>query len=588
MGSKINIRDVTLRDGQQSLFATRMRQEQVNRVLEDYHQAGFYAMEVWGGAVPDSVMRFLKEDPWVRLESIKNGVGDTSKLTALSRGRNLFGYNPYPESVIEGFNRNAIQSGVGIMRIFDALNDVDNMKSTIRYVKENGGMADCAVCYTVDPRYSKKEKLKALLHGRKLPSNIFTLDYFVDKAKQLEEQGADMITLKDMAGLIPPLKTAHLFRRFKQELSIPVDFHSHCTPGYGISSALMAMINGADIVDTAIMSFAGGPAAPPFELMKVFADKLDIETDVDMKAVKRIDEKLKVIREELDEYDNYKMFPKSFDPETDELPQDIDALFDNTIVYAKKEDEDKLIETAHSIKEYFNFPRANENVKNAEIPGGMYSNMLSQLKQLKIEDKLDRVLELVPLVRVKAGCPPLVTPTSQIVGVQAVNCAIDENSGKPHFSNISNQFKELVKGTYGKTPISIDPGFREQIAGVREETPYDESSYKKQDNPELEEAGGRKLAEGEKEELLLELFPVVAKPFLKDKKVNEYKEKLKEDKKLRDQKRREAQKAYNKMTEEEKLKRLKEGLYNYKWTSNQPLIDDDEFDDEEKYNNNAQ
>ncbi|MCF8332192.1 MAG: carboxylase, partial [Bacteroidales bacterium] len=139
MGRKLKIRDVTLRDGQQSLFATRMKQSQVEKVLNDYKQAGFYAMEVWGGAVPDSVMRFLKEDPWERLESIKKGVGDVSLLTALSRGRNLFGYNPYPEEVIEGFNRNAIQSGIGIMRIFDALNDVNNMKSTITYVKQNNG-----------------------------------------------------------------------------------------------------------------------------------------------------------------------------------------------------------------------------------------------------------------------------------------------------------------------------------------------------------------------------------------------------------------------------------------------------------------
>lgn len=582
MGKKLNIRDVTLRDGQQSLFATRMRQDQVDRVLEDYRDAGFYAMEVWGGAVPDSVMRYLKEDPWVRLESIKEGVGDSSKLTALSRGRNLFGYNPYPENVIEGFNRNAVQSGIDIMRIFDALNDVDNMKTTIGYVKENGGMADCAVCYTVDPRYSTKEKLKALLKGRKLPSNIFTLDYFVDKAKQMEELGADMITLKDMAGLIPPMKTARLFQRFRKELSIPVDFHTHCTPGYGIPAALMAMINGANIIDTAIMSFSGGSAAPPFEVIKVFADKLDIEIDVNMDAVKRIDEKLIEIRKELSEYDNYKMFPKSFDPEKNELPKEIDALFDRAIEFAQKEDEQGLIDTSQLLEEYFNFPPANENVKNAEIPGGMYSNMLTQLKQMKLEDKLERVLELVPLVRVRAGCPPLVTPTSQIVGVQAVNCTLDETSNKPYYTNVSKQFQELVKGTYGKTPIPIDPDFREKIAGVREEIPYDESSYQKQENPALQDAGGRKLAEGEKEELLLELFPAVAKPFLKQKKVSKYQEIIKKERLAREAKRREEQEAYEQMSEEEKMERLKKGLYNYTWTSNQNHIDDDEFKDEDK------
>ena len=153
MARKLLIRDVTLRDGQQSLFATRMGQAQVDRVLPLFKEAGFYAMEVWGGAVPDSIMRYLGEDPWERLEKIKAVIGDTSKLTALSRGRNLFGYNPYPESVIEGFNRNAVQSGIGIMRIFDALNDVDNIRSTIKVVKENGGIADATVCYTVDPHF---------------------------------------------------------------------------------------------------------------------------------------------------------------------------------------------------------------------------------------------------------------------------------------------------------------------------------------------------------------------------------------------------------------------------------------------------
>ena len=152
---KLLIRDLTLRDGQQSLFATRMTQEQVDRVLPFYKDAGFYAMEVWGGAVPDSIMRYLHENPWARLEKIKKSIGGVSKLTALSRGRNLFGYNPYPDEVIEGFNRNAVKSGIGIMRIFDALNDVDNMKSTIRYVKESGGMADCAISFTVDPKFMK-------------------------------------------------------------------------------------------------------------------------------------------------------------------------------------------------------------------------------------------------------------------------------------------------------------------------------------------------------------------------------------------------------------------------------------------------
>ena len=192
---KLLIRDLTLRDGQQSAFATRMSQAQIDRVLPYYKDAGFYAMEVWGGAVPDSVMRYLGENPWDRLEIIKEKIGNSSKLSALSRGRNLFGYNPYPDEIIEGFCRNSIRSGIDIMRIFDALNDVDNVKSTIRYVKKFGGKADCAICYTIDPHHSPVERIKAALHGRPLHKPVFTNEYFLNKALQLESLGADMITL---------------------------------------------------------------------------------------------------------------------------------------------------------------------------------------------------------------------------------------------------------------------------------------------------------------------------------------------------------------------------------------------------------
>ena len=270
MVQKLFIRDLTLRDGQQSSFATRMKQSQIDRVLPYYKDAGFYAMEVWGGAVPDSVMRYLNESPWDRLEKIKAAVGDASKLTALSRGRNLFGYSPYTDEIIEGFCRNSIASGLGIMRIFDALNDVDNVKSTIKYVKKFGGIADCAVCYTIDPHFTTMERLKAFLKGKPLPKAVFTDAYFLDKAKQMEALGADMITIKDMSGLIPPKRVAGLIRLFKKNLHVPIDFHTHCTPGYGLASVLSAIVNGVDIVDTNIWYFAGGPAAPAIELIYLF------------------------------------------------------------------------------------------------------------------------------------------------------------------------------------------------------------------------------------------------------------------------------------------------------------------------------
>ena len=469
MARNLKIRDLTLRDGQQSSFATRMSQAQVDRCLPYYKDANFYAMEVWGGAVPDSVMRYLNENPWTRLETIHKAVGNVSKLTALSRGRNLFGYAPYPDDVIDGFCRNSIESGLGIMRIFDALNDVDNVKSTVKYVKQYGGIADCAVCYTVDPKYPEPGFFAKLM-GRKSHEQVFTDAYFLDKAKQMAALGADMITIKDMSGLIPPRRVATLVKLFKKNIDIPVDFHTHCTPGYGLASVLAAIIAGVDVVDTNCWYFAEGTGAPAIEL----------------------------------------------------LPAEIDALFDKAIKAAQADDEAATIDACRKIEAYFGFPAPNELVQKAEIPGGMYSNMVAQLKQLKAEDILPRAMELIPSVRLAAGLPPLVTPTSQIVGAQAVNCALDEKAGRPMYTNKSSQFVGLVKGEYGHTPVKIDPEFRFKICGVREETPYDTSKYQMQPNPELPEAGGVKLAANEKEVLLLELFPLVAKNFLTDMKVKAY------------------------------------------------------------------
>lgn len=521
MSRKLLIRDLTLRDGQQSAFATRMNQKQIDRVLPFYKNAGFYAMEVWGGAVPDSVMRYLNENPWDRLEKIKAAVGNASKLTALSRGRNLFGYAPYTDSIIDGFCKNAIASGLGIMRIFDALNDVNNVKSTVKYVKQYGGIADCAVCYTIDPKYPKLSFLQKL-SGKKNPDPVFTNEYFLNKAKEMEALGADMITIKDMSGLIQPSRIAELIPLFKQNLKVPVDFHTHCTPGYGLGAVLMAIIKGVDIVDTNIWNFAGGPAAPAIELIYIFCKKLGVELDINMEAVAEINKELLGIRKELEAYDAVKQFPKPFNPVTDTLPAEVDKEFDKAIEAAKANNEEALLNACHAIEAYFNFPKPNELVKKAEIPGGMYTNMVAQLKQLNSMDILEKAMELIPSVRLAAGLPPLVTPTSQIVGAQAVNCALDIKAGKPMYSNVSNQFVALVKGEYGKTPVPVNPDFRLKIAGVREETPYDTSKYQMQPNPSLPEAGGVKLAENEKEVLLLELFPQVAKNFLTKQKEARY------------------------------------------------------------------
>ena len=521
MARKLLIRDLTLRDGQQSSFATRMNQNQVDRVLPFYKDAKFYAMEVWGGAVPDSVMRYLNENPWDRLEKIKAVIGDVSKLPALSRGRNLFGYAPYTDEIIEGFCKNAIESGLGIMRIFDALNDVNNVKSTIKYVKKYGGMADCAVCYTIDPKYPKLSLIDKL-KGKKNPEPVFTNEYFLNKAKEMEALGADMITIKDMSGLINPARISEIMQLFKSNLKIPVDFHTHCTPGYGLGAVLSAIVHGVDIVDTNIWNFAGGPAAPAIELIYIFCKKLGIELDVNMEAVAKINKELYTIRKELEAYDAVKQFPNPFNPLTDTLPANIDKLFDDAIAAAKSNNEEALLEACHAIEAYFNFPKPNELVKKAEVPGGMYTNMVAQLKQLNSMDILEDAMKLIPTVRLAAGLPPLVTPTSQIVGAQAVNCALDIKNGKPMYSNVSNQFVALVKGEYGKTPVPVDPEFRLKIAGTREETPYDTSKYQMQENPVLTEFGGVKLAENEKEVLLMELFPAVAKNFLTKQKEARY------------------------------------------------------------------
>lgn len=524
---KLKIRDLTLRDGQQSLFATRLSQAEIDKMLPLYENAGFYIMEVWGGAVPDSVMRYLDESPWDRLRIISKATKGKSLLSALSRGRNLFGYVPYPDNVLEGFYKEAITNGLNVMRIFDALNDIDNVKESIRLINSLGGIADGAVCYTVDPKPeapAEKPGFFARLFGKKAeePEKIFTDEYFVEKARQMEALGAKIITLKDMAGLVNPLRAASIISKLKAALKVPVDFHTHCTPGYGLASSLMAIINGVDILDTNIWWFGGGSAAPAIELIYIFTKKLGIELEANMEVVGEIRTRLRGARESLKAFDLGKM-PREFDPLKDTLPAEVDAQFDRAIAAAKAGDEAALLDACHAIEEYFGFPKPNEIVKNAEVPGGMYSNMVAQLKSLGASDLLEDAMRLIPMVRRDAGLVPLVTPTSQIVGSQAVSVALDRKKGNPDYSNPSNQFISLVKGEYGHTPVPVDPAFREKITGSPIEKPYDVSTYKKPANPTLPEFGNVPLASNREEELLLELLPTVANTFLRKRREEEYK-----------------------------------------------------------------
>ena len=535
MAKVLKIRDLTLRDGQQSLFATRMKQENIDELLPLYRDAKFYIMEVWGGAVPDSVMRYLGESPWDRLRACSREMKGISLLSALSRGRNLFGYVPYPDYVLEGFYEEAIKNGLNVMRIFDALNDIDNIRGSIRMINDLGGIADAAVCYTVDPKDEtpapepKKKGFFARLFGGSepeapaAPEKIFTDEYFVEKAKEMERIGAKMITLKDMAGLVNPSRIFSLMPKLKQALKVDVDFHTHCTPGYGLASVLTAIIKGVDIVDTNIWWFGGGSAAPAIELVWIFCQKLGIEIGADMDAVAKIRAKLKDARAALADFDlNKNAWPKDFEEAYKNMPAEIDAEFDNAIKHATANNEEALLEACHKIEAYFGFPKPNELVKNAEVPGGMYSNMVANLRQLKAEDVLNEAMALIPKVRRDAGLVPLVTPTSQIVGSQAVALALDRRKGAADYTNKNNQFVSLVRGEYGKTPVAVDPEFRAQITGSPVETPYNVDNYKKPANPELPEFGGVKLAQNDEEFLLLELLPAVATGFLKNRRKAEF------------------------------------------------------------------
>jgi len=532
MVKTLKVRDLTLRDGQQSLFATRLKQENIDKLLPLYQDAKFYIMEVWGGAVPDSVMRYLNESPWDRLRECSKYMKGISLLSALSRGRNLFGYVPYPNSVLEGFYKEAIKNGLNVMRIFDALNDINNIKDSIKMINDLGGIADAAVCYTVDPKEEPKEPKKKGFFARlfggndnepEAPELIFTDDYFVNKAKEMEKAGAKMITLKDMAGLVSPSRIFALMPKLKQSLSVPVDFHTHCTPGYGLASVLTSIIKGVDIIDTNIWWFGGGSAAPAIELIWIFCQKMGIELEVNMEAVAKIRKGLVEARQSLADFDlNKDKWPKDFDEAYAAMPAEIDAEFDRAIKAATENREEELLDACHKIEAYFGFPKPNELVKNAEVPGGMYSNMVANLRALKAEDVLDEAMALIPKVRRDAGLVPLVTPTSQIVGSQAVALALDRRKGAADYSNKNNQFVGLVKGEYGKTPVPVDPAFREQITGNPVEQPYDVSKFQKPDNPMLEEFGGVRLAQNDEEYLLLELLPAVATGFLKNKRKAEW------------------------------------------------------------------
>ncbi|MCD4657386.1 MAG: carboxylase, partial [Planctomycetes bacterium] len=517
---KVKIRDLTLRDGQQSLFATRMPISQIRQIVPILKDSGFYAAEVWGGAVPDSCMRYLNENPWERLREIAELADKKIHLTALSRGQNLFGYNPYPDHVIKNFVTKAIENGVTILRIFDALNDVNNLKTTIEATKEAGGLADVAFSYTTDPIIKKKNG-----NGNKWkqPEPVFTVDYWVKFAKDVEKLGADLITIKDMAGLLRPDVAAELIPALKDAVSIPIDFHAHCTPGYALTSAVVCMMKGVDIIDTAMFSFSSGSAAPSIDMLQLFADNLDIDLGVKRNQIVKAEKLLRKFRLELREqgFDSYTDFPEKFPDVTGEMSD----LVAEAIDFIQQDKFDLALSSVHKLEALVGLPMPNTAVRDAQIPGGMYTNMLNQLKEVKLEHALKDVLLEVPIVRHDSGLPPLVTPTSQIVGVQAVQNVKDMFEIKPRYSNCTGQFINLVKGLYGNTPVEIEPGFREKITGSWQKEKFDPSTYKPQENETIVELDVPVAANAE-EMMLIELFPLVAKKFLKNSKIKEFEKEL--------------------------------------------------------------
>lgn len=489
--------DISLRDGQQSLLATRMSTSQVMRLMDPVLDTGVTLLEVWGGAVLDSAMRFLNEDPFERLSLISGkakpyGAG----LRTLSRGQNLFGYDPYPDDIVRDFNQEAVSAGTTVMRIFDALNYTPNFRAALEGVRKAGGTFDAAVCYTTGAPYDTA--------------------HFVGKALELEKMGADMVSDKDMAGLKSPVDAWEYYRGLKENLSVPVVSHTHCTPGYGHISAVIAMLAGVDMIDTAFLPLAGGSSHPSAEILAVFAQVLGIETGLDLSEgnMKRLHETMRAVVEETEKEFDLKVHRPVWPGRNALMP-----LAETAVEHLGRGRIERALEVMHRIEAMCGFPPPNLKVLDAQIPGGMYSNFVSQLAKDGKSDYLGRALEAVQEVRRKAGWCPLVTPTSQIVGVKAYFTALGKDVNPVQFVN-------LIAGYYGKTPFPISPEYRLQVCGFAEERQYDSSSFSR----DIPVASGTDLplAESAQEKMLYYLFPDSSgKAFLEKKRREEWRKREK-------------------------------------------------------------
>ena len=450
--SKVLITETVLRDAHQSLAATRMTTEEMLPILEEMDQVGYHSLEAWGGATFDSCLRFLHEDPWERLRTIRNHVKNT-KLQMLFRGQNILGYRHYADDVVEYFVQKSIANGIDIIRIFDALNDKRNLETAIKATIKEGGHVQAAISYTTSP--------------------FHTNEGFAQYAKELEEMGAHSICIKDMSGLLKPYEAFQLVKALKNTVKIPINLHTHYTAGLGSMTLLKAIEAGVDSVDTAISPLAMGTSHTPTESLVATLQGTPFDTGLSLEKLDVVAKYFNGIREKY-------LASGLIDPKV--LKVDVNAL-------------------------------------RYQVPGGMLSNLISQLKMAGKLDKLPEVLEEVANVRRDAGYPPLVTPTSQIVGTQAVNNVLFNEDGK--YSRVTKEFRGLVRGEYGKCPATITDDFRKKIIGddqVIDYRPADKIA------PEIESLRQRVAPYAEQEEdlLSLALFEQVAIKFFEWRKQQKY------------------------------------------------------------------
>lgn len=397
---KVKITETVLRDAHQSLIATRMTMDEMLPILPLMDKVGYHSVECWGGATFDACLRFLNEDPWERLRTLKKNLPNT-KLQMLFRGQNMLGYRHYADDVLEYFVQKSVANGIDIIRIFDALNDIRNLETAIKAAKKEGAHTQVAISYTL--------------------GDVFTTDYYVDYAKRIESAGADSICIKDMAALLTPYETEKLVKALKSAVKIPIQLHTHYTSGLASMCLLKGIEAGVDVIDTAMSPLALGTSHAPTESMVAALQGTEYDTGLDLVLLTEIRDYFMKLRKKY--IDSGLLDPKML------------AVDANALIY--------------------------------QVPGGMLSNLLSQLKQAGKEDKLEEVLKEVPRVRKDAGYPPLVTPSSQIVGTQAVfNVIMGER-----YKMVTKEFKGIVRGEYGRTPVPIDPEFRKKIIG--DDTPID-------------------------------------------------------------------------------------------------------------------